>query len=259
MTAWSVRTSAPLLAALLIAGVCPSYAETRDMVTIRGQQQRVYLYGSRGGDPVVVSSGDGGWIHLGVHVAEVLAAHGYFVVGFDARAYLSGFTGGGSRLQPSDVPGDYQVLTDYAARGSTKKPILIGVSEGAGLSVLAASDAAAKRAIAGVIGLGLPDVNELGWRWRDSVIYLTHGTPNEPSFHVTTLVDHLAPTPLVDIQSTRDEFVPLTEAQHIFERASQPKQLWVVPAEDHRFSGNLGGFDQRLLEAVSWVRQHQPQ
>jgi type IV secretory pathway VirJ component len=28
-----------------------------------------------------VSSGDGGWIHLAPHVAEVLAAKGFFVVG----------------------------------------------------------------------------------------------------------------------------------------------------------------------------------
>jgi type IV secretory pathway VirJ component len=43
---------------------------------------------------VVISSGDGGWLHLGPHVAEVLAASGYFVVGFDVKAYLSGFTSG---------------------------------------------------------------------------------------------------------------------------------------------------------------------
>ena len=29
------------------------------------------LYGARGGSPVIVSSGDGGWIHLGPYVAEV--------------------------------------------------------------------------------------------------------------------------------------------------------------------------------------------
>ena len=44
--------------------------------------------------PVIVSSGDGGWIHLGPHVAEVLAAKGFFVVGFDVKAYLESFTSG---------------------------------------------------------------------------------------------------------------------------------------------------------------------
>ena len=39
---------------------------------------RAPVYGTRGGAPVIVSSGDGGWVHLAPHVAEVLAAKGYF-------------------------------------------------------------------------------------------------------------------------------------------------------------------------------------
>ena len=90
--------------------------------------------------PVIVSSGDGGWIHLGPHVAELLAANGFFVVGFDVKAYLERFTSGKTTLRPEDEPSDYKVIADFAARGTSQKPILIGVSEGAGLSVLAATD-----------------------------------------------------------------------------------------------------------------------
>ena len=115
-------------------------AQSADTISIRGHAQSLRLYGSRGGVPVIVSSGDGGWIHLGPHVAEVLAAKGFFVVGFDVRAYLASFTSGKVTLRPNDEPGDYRVLVDFAARGSTQKPILVGVSEGAGLSVLAATD-----------------------------------------------------------------------------------------------------------------------
>lgn len=68
-------------------------AQTRETVTIRGQSQSLRLYGTRGGIPVIVSSGDGGWMHLAPHVAEVLATRGFFVVGFDVRAYLESFTG----------------------------------------------------------------------------------------------------------------------------------------------------------------------
>jgi type IV secretory pathway VirJ component len=52
---------------------------------MRGHEQSVYLYGQPNGDPIIVSSGDGGWIHLGPHVADVLGARGYFVIGFDVR------------------------------------------------------------------------------------------------------------------------------------------------------------------------------
>ena len=64
-------------------------------LVIRGHAQSLHLYGTRGGPPVIVSSGDGGWMHLGPHVAETLAAKGFFVVGFDVRAYLESFTSGG--------------------------------------------------------------------------------------------------------------------------------------------------------------------
>ena len=175
-----------------------------------------------------MTSGDGGWIHLGPVVAEFLASQGFFVVGFDARAYLEGFTSGHAALKPEDEPGDFKVLADWAAQGTSRKPILIGVSEGAGLSLLAATDPATKTAIAGVIGLGLPNTNELGWRWKDAVIYLTHGVPNEPTFSTAALADRVSPLPLAAIHSTRDEFVPLGEVQRVIDAARVPKRLWIV-------------------------------
>ena len=203
---------------------------------------------------MIVSSGDGGWMHLAPHVAEVLASCGYFVVGFDVKAYLSSVTAvdnGGVR--PMDEPADYRVLVDFAARGSTRRPILIGVSEGAGLSVLAASDAGLKQRVAGVVGLGLPDTNELGWHWTDTLIYLTHGIPHEPTFQTTKLIGGVAPLPLAMIHSTRDEYVPLPEAEQVFAAAQEPKRLWIVNAVNHRFSNNLAEFDRRLLEALVWI------
>jgi pimeloyl-ACP methyl ester carboxylesterase len=231
-------------------------AQARETISIRGQVQSLHVYGTRGGIPVIVSSGDGGWIHLGPHVAQVLAAKGFFVVGFDVRPYLEGFTAGARTLRAEDEPGDYSQIVEFAARGTSHKPILIGVSEGAGLSVLAATDPHLKARIAGVIGLGLPDLNELGWRWNDALIYLTHGTPDEPTFSVSAIVGGVAPVPLGAIHSTRDEFVPIAEAQRVLERANEPKRLWIVQAANHRFSDNLEEFDQCLLEAISWISQH---
>src|SRR4030095_16065932 len=82
-----VGTAIVWLAASDVAG-----AETTRTLTIRGRPQTLHLYGPPDGDPIIVSSGDGGWIHLGPHVAEFLAAKGYFVVGFDVRGDLSRFT-----------------------------------------------------------------------------------------------------------------------------------------------------------------------
>ena len=208
---------------------------------------------------MIVSSGDGGWMHLGPHVAEVLAARGYFVVGFDAKEYLKSFTSATSTLQMSDVPADYRELVRYAAAGSSARPVLVGVSEGAGLSVLAATDNPTKSMVGGVIAIGLPNVNELGWRWKDSWIYVTHGIPNEPTFSSAALVGRVAPLPLAAIHSTRDEFVPMSQLEQTMAQASDPKKLWVIDAADHRFSDNLTELDRRLLEALTWVTHYSPQ
>jgi type IV secretory pathway VirJ component len=64
-----------------LAIVSDAWAQARETVTIRGQDQSLHVYGARGGVPIIVSSGDGGWIHLGPHVAELLAAKGFFVGG----------------------------------------------------------------------------------------------------------------------------------------------------------------------------------
>ena len=254
----SVIISAVLALTMLSHATAQSALPSVDHVNLRGQAFAVHLYGSRGGQPILLSSGDGGWAHLAPHVAETLAAAGLFVVGFDAKEYLSRFTNSSRTLTVTQEPADYAALVEYAARGSIRKPILIGVSEGAGLSVLAAADARVKPMVAGVIGLGLPDRNELGWRWTDSVIYFTHALPNEPTFSTAALAKGLAPLPLGAIHSSRDEFVPLTEVEHVLQGTTGPQRLWVVNAANHRFSGGIAEFDRRLLEAIDWVRRTAP-
>ena len=65
-------------------------------------------------------------------------------------------------LRPEDVPADYRALLDYANRGASVKPVLVGVSEGAGLSILAAADPRMHIAAAGVVGVGLPVTTSSG-------------------------------------------------------------------------------------------------
>ncbi len=165
---------------LPVAGGAPPPAT--ETLAIRGHEQRVRVYGSRGGPVAVVASGDGGWVHLGPQVAEFLSSWGYFVVGFDAKAYLSSFTGGGRTLSTKDVPGDFAALLEYGARGTTAPPLLLGVSEGAALAVLATTDDATKPKVAGVIALGLPDRASPppGYRWWVGAACATTGHRARP-------------------------------------------------------------------------------
>jgi pimeloyl-ACP methyl ester carboxylesterase len=249
-----VLAAAAVAATVVVAGgTVLSGQESTASVTVRGKPFTVRTFGTRGKRPVVVTSGDGGWVHLAPHIASVLASRGFFVVGFDARDYLSRFTTATSTLSQADVPGDYRAVVDFAAAGSADRPVLVGVSEGAGLSLLAATGGALRQQLRGVIVVGLPDVTELGWRWRDTVIYFTHKAPNEPTFSTASVVDGVSPVPLAAIHSTHDEFAPIETIKAVMSRAKEPKRLWTIDAADHGFTDKRQEFDARLLEAFEWV------
>jgi hypothetical protein len=106
------------------------------------------------------------------------------------------------------------------------------------------------------VGLGLPDQCELGWRFRDSLIYLTKGVPKEPMFSTAEVIGAVAPLPVVAIHSTRDEYVPADEVKGAMAKAGAPSQLWFVDAQNHRFSGNAGEFERKLIEVLDWIQDH---
>lgn len=240
---------------LILLWMCSGlgFSESRTNVVIRGKSQEIYLYGAKGNPPVILSSGDLGWTGLVVHVAEFLSSKGYYVIGFNSKLYLSSFTSKTSTLIPQDVPKDFKLLIDSARQGAKAKPLLAGVSEGAGLSVLASTDPEIQGMIQGVLGLGLPDQNELGWRWQDFGTWITKTNPNEPSFMVEDIIQKVSPIPLAEIHSTHDEFLPVEQAKQMLTRAKEPKKMWVIEAANHRFSDNRDELDRRIMEALSWI------
>ena len=245
-----------ILVLLALPPSCSSQSQTG--ISIRGKLQELVLYGTRGNPPILLSSGDLGWAGLVTHVAEFLSGRGYFIVGVNSKAYLSSFTTKTSALNPQDVPRDYQALIDFARQGSVGKPVLVGISEGAGLSVLAATEASVKTGISGILALGLPDQNELGWKWQDFTIWVTKRVPNEPSFMVEDIIQRVSPIPLAEIHSSHDEFLPLEQAKSMFSRAGEPKRMWVIEAANHRFSNNRDELDLRMTEALRWIKALNP-
>ncbi len=188
--------SAVVLMAVLLPLAVGAASPATETLTIRGQEQSLRVYGTRG-DPVVV---------------------------------------------------------DYASRGAIAPPVLCGVSEGAALAVLAATNDISKAKVAGVIALGLPGKAELGWRFRDSMIYVTKGVPKEPLFSTAEVIDKVAPLPVVAIHSTKDEFVSVGDVTRVMSRALEPKRLWLIEADDHRFSGREQELNQKLMDATAWIK-----
>ena len=233
----------------------PSGAQTTANIDIRGRDQKLHVYGTPGNPPVILSSGDLGWSGLVVHVAEFLEKNGYYVLGLNSKDYLSSFTTGNSTLSPESVPKDFLKLIGCAKSSNAIDPILAGISEGAGLSVLAATDPQVKQTVRGILALGLPDWNELGWRWRDFTIWITKKKPNESGFQVSEIIGKIKPVPLAEIHATHDEFLSLEKAKNMIAMAGEPKRMWVIEADNHRFSNARDKLDRTILEALTWINQ----
>jgi dienelactone hydrolase len=249
------RLAAALWVTLALPAAANAAAPGRNEVNVRGQGLDVYYYPAAGAKlnrKVLFAPGDGGWRGWAVTVAQQMASWGYDVYGFDTRDYLTSFTGR-TRLKESDVMSDFRQVARWVTDNSGEKVTLVGWSEGAGLSVLAAANGENKGYFNGVVTFGLGDANVLGWTWQDTVRNLAGQQVNEPQFQASRYMAAIAPLRLLMIHAGRDEYVPLDEAQSLLNAARGQKRLTVIQANDHKFTGNTGEFYRVLREGLQWV------
>ena len=206
---------------------------------------------------IIMGSGDVGWVGLAVSLAGFLSDEGYVVVGLNSREYLAAFaTRSGGHLLPGDVQTDFAFLAGFLrARGILNSPVIVsGVSEGAGLAVLAASAPANHTWIRGVITMGLPARIELAWRWSDFTSWITKRDSGEPSFAARDYLAAVSPLPIFMIQSTRDEYVPEHDYRQLEAAAGPPKKLALIDASNHRFTDRIDELRARYMAGLAWLR-----
>ena len=255
--------SALLLA--LVAWAPRADASWTENVTIRGQSVTLTIYTPPAAAPgqaqatprgtIFMGSGDVGWVGLAASMAEEWSAQGYIVVGINARQYLSKFTSGRQHVEPADVAADYRLIADWlkAKRMLVRPIIMSGVSEGAGLAVLAAADARNHGWIDGVITMGLPPTSELAWRWTDAGSWITKRDANEPSFAATDFLPAVSPLPLYMIQSKKDEYVTPADQERFRIVAKEPKRQILIDASNHRFTDRRPELSAAYKAGLEWI------
>jgi alpha-beta hydrolase superfamily lysophospholipase len=252
------------LALVILSAAVPAQASGTRKVDwpLRGRDLTLTVYdpSSAPKGTVLMGSGDVGWVGLGVSMAEDLSAQGYRVVGINVRQYLAAFTDRQSHLGVHDVPQDYRDLSDLLKRsGLLGRPVIVsGVSEGAGLAVLAAADPKNHDWIDGVIAIGLPPTAELAWRWTDAASWITKRDPEEPSFTATDFLAGVSPVPLVMIQSTKDEYVSEQDYRRYESVARPPRKLVLINASNHRFTDRRAEVRAAYFDALAWIREAHP-
>lgn len=229
----------------------------KNTLVIRGVEQAVYFYaapahGDRAAPKVLFAPGDIGMHGLAVTIAQTIASWGYDVYALDTRRYLSGFTGG-TPLTVKDVMSDFRQIAAWTSPVPGERIGLVGWSEGAGLCLLAAVSEENKPVFNGLVVFGLTETNALTWHWSDLLPSSLKKRSADPEFGSLEFLPGVAPSPLVMIQSTGDQYVSVEAARRLFAAAKEPKRFVLIDARNHRFEGNQQGLFKAIREGLEWL------
>jgi hypothetical protein len=271
--AW--RPIAPLLAAVGLAcagGACvqpktfparPAGFESERSTEFYGHALVVHLAGPvepQPGQPLLLfATGDGGWRGVAEEAFHRMAGWGYPVAGFSAKAYIThlGFVSG--TTTPERLALDYLRLIAFSkaalnlpAGGPT---ILVGISRGAGLAVVAAGRPELQPELRGVLAVALTKEEEYVRHYkvkpgktpadmprRELVIFDTYGS-----------LEELQSLPLVVIQSTRDGYLNAQEARDRFGSDTDMRRLYAIQARNHNFDGGREALFERMTGSLTWM------
>ena len=235
------RTVVALLSLALFASN-PSIPD-REIVLRDHQLKLHFSRGERGAaHPLLVyATGDGGWHRKDVAAYEQLVTFGYPTVGFDAHDYVTHL--GAETTTPGRLAADYEQII-AAAKETLELPadypvVLVGVSRGAGLSVVAAGQRGLQPSIAGVLAVALTKEEE----------YV--GTPE--MVEVYDYLPLLANMPIAVVQSTRDHYLPAAAARTLFGPDTPYRWFQPVEAYNHSFGGAREQLYDAMKRSLTWL------
>jgi len=124
--------------------------------------------------------------------------------------------------------------------------VLVGVSRGAGLTVVAAGRL--RDSISGVVAVALTQEEEYV-RW-----YRHLASPHPPVMvDVYEYLSELGDLPIAVVQSTRDQYLPAAKAREQFGPDTSSRWLQDIDAADHNFGGARSQMYAAVQSALNWV------
>lgn len=209
---------------------------------------------------IVYATGDGGWLGLGSDVFHWLADWNYPVAGFSARSYVHhlGYFSDDETTTPRLLARDYQSIIAFAERELSLPPstkiILVGLSRGAGLSVVAAGEGGLDQRLAGLLAIALTKEEE-------HVLHRPRGTrpadrpavPPRVMIETYNYLSRVAPFPVMVLQSTNDGYLPAAKARELFGPDTHLRRLRAVAAANHGFRNGCQTLYQYAEDALKWI------
>ncbi len=201
---------------------------------------------------IIYATGDGGWRGKDREVYTQIASLGYATAGFSAPEYLAHLPGGDGTTTPVLVGLDVAQVID-ATRAALQTPsttpvVLVGVSRGADLMVVAAGQPGLQPALAGVVAMGLTREEE----------YVRRRRRPDVALELYAYLPRLGNLPLAVIQSTRDRYLSAADARVLFGSDTPLRVLHAVEARNHSFSGARPLLYALLRDSLAWVGRNAP-
>jgi predicted alpha/beta hydrolase family esterase len=228
-------------------------------VTLYGHPLALHLstLGGRHEPLLVYATGDGGWRGYDLDMYRHLVSWGYPVAGFSAPEYIKYLRGEDETTTPVRLATDYKLIVELAKRELRLPPdtpvILVGVSRGAGLSVVAAGQRLLQSELAGVLAVALTREEE-HVRFRRM-----HHPPSSSSASLDLQTYEYLPNldivPLDVIQSTNDSYLPAAEARELFGRDTDHRRLIAIESRNHSFTDAREELYAAMEQSLQWLRR----
>lgn len=204
---------------------------------------------------LVYTTGDGGWARKDLALYRQIVSWGYPTVGFSAPQYLKHLRGD-ETTTPERLGQDYARIIRFAdeqlGRAGNAPVVLIGVSRGAGLEVIAAGREGVRRSLGGVIAIALTREEEYV-RWFGIRIPGARRPAKPVMLEIYDYLPLLGEVPVAVVQSTRDNFLPAAEAARLFGPETATRRFRAIDAGDHSFGGSRQMMYDAAREALDWI------
>jgi predicted alpha/beta hydrolase family esterase len=262
------------VAALLLAACAgqprqaPRPATSRRVVFV--EQRWLELHTSRpagdyAGRPLVIYvTGDGGWHRKDLDTYKHLIRWGYPVAGFSAPDYLDHLAGGAASLRPDQLAHDFETIIDAARDDLGVRPatrvLLVGVSRGADLVVIAAAQRALRHVVSGVLAVALTREEEYVRRPRRLFRFRRRAAPPPAAEGDDDLVMvepyralRRIAAPVALIQSSNDNYVRAADARVLFGPDDAIRRFHAIESKNHSFSDARGELFRQMQASLAWL------
>lgn len=208
---------------------------------------------------LLFATGDGGWRGKDLATFRQLAQWNYPLAGFSSPDYLRRLGDRSDTTTPERLARDYGRFIKVAKEAMGLPPgtptVLVGVSRGAGLSVVAAGQTPLQPSLAGVLAVALTKEEEYVRHFPFRLGRHAAGDRADRMVMVQTYayLPRLRAVPIVVIQSTHDNYLPAARARVLFGSDTALRRFHAIAARDHSFDGARDTLYAEMQSSLAWI------